>query len=92
MEFEWDDAKSARNEAERGLPFSAGREIFSGPIVLFDDNRFDYGERRQVAMGLFKGDVVLVVVFTDRHGLRRIISVRKANPRERKFYHENPKV
>ncbi len=43
-------------------------------------------------MGLFRGEIVLLVVFTDRNAVRRIISARKANKRERKLYHESLKI
>ena len=49
------------------------------------DNRFDYGEVRQVAFGRIRNRL-FVCVFVDRAGERRLISLRKANKRELKRY------
>jgi uncharacterized DUF497 family protein len=45
------------------------------------DDRFDYGEARNVAFGLINGRL-FACVYADRHGERRVISLRKANKRE----------
>jgi len=50
--------------------------------VEWPDDRQDYGERRVRAIGEVNG-VVLHIVFTDRGDVRRIISARVANKRER---------
>lgn len=50
-------------------------------VHVVDDERMDYGERRQVAYGLIR-DRLFVCVFTDRGEIRRVISLRKANSRE----------
>jgi hypothetical protein len=59
--------------------------------VRFVDNRRDYGEQRVVAIGLAQG-IALTVVFTDRTEtgaiVRRIISARLSNRRERQAYFE----
>ena len=51
------------------------------------DDRFDYGETRQVAFGPIRGRL-FVCVFVERGATRRIISLRKANSREVKSYGE----
>ena len=33
MDFEWDRAKSERNESERGLPFELAALLFDGPTI-----------------------------------------------------------
>ena len=52
--------------------------------------RFDYVEERFVAYGMVEGRV-WVCVFTPRNEVCRIISVRKANDRETRRYHESPR-
>jgi uncharacterized DUF497 family protein len=52
------------------------------------DGRRNYGEVRMIGYALIS-DRVYVVVFTDRGNIRRIISLRKANPREVRFYANN---
>ena len=52
------------------------------------DDRFEYGEVREVAFG-FINDRLFVCVYADREAERRVISLRKANMREVKRYGEN---
>ena len=64
----------------------------STTYVEFDDTRRDYGERRVIALGLADG-IPITVVFTDRvaadHGVvRRLISARLRNRKERRHYAE----
>lgn len=91
MTFGWDAAKSSRNLAVRGFDFEFASLVFGGTYVEFDDSRRDYGERRIVALGL-ADDIPLTVVFTDRVGpdgvVRRIISARLSNRKERRHYAE----
>ncbi len=41
MDFEWDAAKSARNEAERGLPFELTALFIDGLVIERVDDRRD---------------------------------------------------
>ena len=50
-----------------------------------EDDRWDYGEDRFVTIGFLDG-VMVVTVWTPRNLRRRIISMRKANERERRLY------
>ncbi len=59
--------------------------LFDGHHIVAPDDRFDYGEVRQVAFGRIGGRL-FVCVFVDRGSTRRIISLRKANSREVKRY------
>ena len=85
MIFEWDEAKSRRNLADRRLPFDAAVAMFDGPILETIDSRCDYGEIRMKVLGAVRG-VCLVCVYTDRGEVRRIISLRLANRKERDDY------
>jgi uncharacterized protein len=86
MLFEWDEAKSARNLAERGFGFDYAARIFLGPTLEKADDRRDYGEVRMQAIGQ-AGDDVLFVAYTDRGAARHIISARLASRKERKLWH-----
>ncbi|MFL6796071.1 MAG: BrnT family toxin [Xanthobacteraceae bacterium] len=85
MVFEWDESKSLSNARRRGLPFDIAMALFDGPTLESPDRRHDYGERRVKAIGWAAGQV-LVCVYTDRTAVRRIISLRTANRRERDGY------
>ena len=88
MEFEWDDAKAALNLARHRIDFLDAIEVFVDPFRLeLEDNRAEYGELRLKTVGMVNG-IVTVVVFTLRGKRTRIISARKAEPYERRAYHE----
>ena len=69
----------------RGLDFSDVARIDWTTALIFDDDRRDYGEHRQTVLGLLDGRLI-VVAFTLRADAMRVISMRKANARERKIY------
>ncbi len=85
MKYEFDPAKDAKNTIERSLSLALAPYVFEGLVHVVDDDRKDYGERRQVAYGLILGRL-FVCVFTDRGETRRVISLRKANSREVEAY------
>ena len=92
MTVEWDAAKSTRNLGQRGFDFEFASLVFASTYVEFDDTRRDYGERRIVALGTADG-ISLTVVFTDRVEstgavVRRLISARLSNRKERRQYAE----
>jgi uncharacterized DUF497 family protein len=86
MTFTWDPAKNAANIAKHGVSFEQAMRIFAGPVVTGFDDRNDYGELREISIGLLDGIAVLVVVQTERDGVIRIISARRALKHERKLY------
>ena len=83
--MEWDEAKSEANRRQRGFGFDVAALIFDGETLEWDDTRKDYGEKRVIALGQVRGRC-LVVVYTWRQGVRRIISARKANKGESDAY------
>ena len=87
MYFEWDEDKNRSNLQKHGIAFEEAREIFSGPVITSIDNRFVYGETREISIGAIQGLVIVTVAHTDRSGVTRIISARKSTPKERKGYY-----
>ncbi|MBM4301509.1 MAG: BrnT family toxin [Deltaproteobacteria bacterium] len=87
MELAWDEVKRRANYAKHGLDFRDAEKVFQGITLTAEDNRQDYGEKRLISLGLLE-DMVVVVVHTARREKIRIISMRKANPGERKAYEE----
>jgi len=85
MTYEWDEAKNHLNFAKHGLDFEDAELVFIGPCVTFADDRFDYGEERLITLGLLAGRAV-VIAHAPRGEATRIISMRKANRREKKIY------
>lgn len=81
MRIEFDPDKRARTLAERGLDFLDAAEVFQGSLLQAEDERIDYGEPRFISFGPLRGRLV-VLVWTPRGEVRRIISMRYANERE----------
>lgn len=82
MRFDWDPAKDERNRQERGFGFDFASLIFERDTIEWPDDRRDYGEARVRTIGEADG-VLLHVVFTDRGDVRRVISARLADRKER---------
>ncbi len=83
--IEFDQSKRLTTLLERGLDFARAAEAFSGRHFTDQDERRDYSEPRFITIGTLDGFAV-VMVWTPRGGARRIISMRKANERERERY------
>ena len=85
MKVSFDPAKREKTLEERGLDFADAGLVFEGPVFEKRDDRFDYPEPRYVTAGLLRERMV-IVVWTPVSGGRRIISMRKANEREKARY------
>lgn len=94
MEFEWDEQKNRANITKHGIDFEQAKALFDDPyLVSRVDERFEYGEVREVSIGqmplVTQGQTLIVlVVHTERNGITRIISARKATKQERRLYEE----
>lgn len=60
-------------------------DVFRGKTLTVEDDRQDYGEPRFITIGTLDGRMV-VLVWTPRANAYRIISMRKANDREKALY------
>ena len=89
--YEWNETKNQENLSKHGLSFEDANIVFSGRCVTIEDTRYDYGEERFITLGLLAGRVV-VIAHTPRGERTRVISMRKANSREQKIYHERLKT
>ena len=90
MRYEWDEGKNAANRAKHGLDFSEAEAFCWDTALETVDDRADYGEKRWIALGLI-GVRVHVMIYTKRVENIRIISLRKANKREREYYESGKK-
>ena len=82
MRISYDPTKRVRTLADRGLDINDAVEVFEGVTAEVQDTRRDYGEPRIICFGLLRGRLVQVV-YTPRGADRHIISMRKANDREK---------
>jgi uncharacterized DUF497 family protein len=85
MTVEFDEAKRARTLTERGLDMARADEVFDGASLTVEDDRMEYGETRYITIG-FLDERMVVLVWTPRGDVHRIISMRKANDREKAIY------
>lgn len=87
MEFEWDENKNNSNWLKHRVDFADAVHVFLDENrVEREDTRRDYGEKRFQTIGKTNYGI-LFVVYTERNeNTIRLISARKANKKERKFY------
>ena len=82
---EWDEDKRQSNIRKHRVDFFDSNEWEWDAALVFADERKDYGERRFIAYVPI-GRRLHVVIFTERNDTRRLISARKANMREIRYY------
>jgi uncharacterized DUF497 family protein len=89
MQFEWDPEKAKSNYNKHKVSFEEAVTVFYDPLsVTFDDPDHSVGERRFITIGSSSHDHSIVISHSEREEAVRIISARRATPRERKR-HEN---
>ena len=81
VDISYDPAKNARNIADRGLPFDRAAAFDFATAKLWKDARRAHPETRIVAIGYLDGRLHVLVFSETERGIR-VISFRKANPRE----------
>jgi uncharacterized protein len=85
MEVEFDAAKDAVNRAKHGVSLSAAERFDFDTALTGIDDRFDYGETREIAIGWLDSRL-FYLVYTMRGDVVRVISLRPANKRESERY------
>jgi uncharacterized DUF497 family protein len=81
----WDESKRRKNIKDHGLDFVGCEAIWDGFTITREDVRQAYGEKRLVTFGLLNG-VAVVLVHSERRTGSRIISLRKAEKHEKRYY------
>jgi uncharacterized protein len=87
--FDWDENKAASNAKKHGVSFEEAQSVFSDEHAkLIDDPDHSSSEERFVLLGLSSTLRLLLVChcYRTEGSVIRIISARKANPKESKFY------
>lgn len=95
MRFVWDGNKERRNRRKHGVSFEVAALVFQDPAALSLLDRVVDDEERWLSLGLVGGLVLLAVAHTieeaESEETIRIISARKASPRERMEYERQAK-
>ena len=83
VEFEWDEAKRKDTLEKRGIDFASMTNFeWATALIRSSDRR---GESRWAAIG-YMGSRLCHVVYAERRGRCRVISLRRANSLERREY------
>ena len=88
--FQWDEGKLDKNLVKHNVEnWECEQIFFNEPLIILDDPGHSRSERRWAAFGRTDAGRALVVIFTKRGDLLRVISARDMNKKERKFYEES---
>jgi uncharacterized DUF497 family protein len=83
---DFDPKKNAANLKKHGVSLSEGDGVLNDPLALTVEDDSAEGEQRFVTIGMNIFGTPMVVVHSPRGDESRIISVRRADPKERKSY------
>jgi uncharacterized protein len=87
LKFQWNAQKAIRNKKKHRVTFTEAATVFQDPLALiFDDEEHSEAECREIIVGHSNRNRILVVSFTERHNVIRMISARKADRGEREDY------
>ena len=94
LRFEWDASKAQSNLSKHRVSFEIASRVFADPFAMVAQDRIENAERRWQTLGIVDGHLLLLVAHTvreDEDGTEviRIISARRAEPKERKDYEKN---
>ena len=89
MSAEFDPKKDAANIKKHGVSLSEGDGVLNDPLALTVEDPSAEGEQRFVTIGMNAFGSLMVVVHTPRSSGSRTISVRKADPKERRNYEKS---
>jgi uncharacterized DUF497 family protein len=85
----WDPSKALLNKEKHGVEFEEAATVFRDPLLLVQpDLEHSQEEERWLALGISARQLLLVVVHTENERTIRLISARKAEPRERRRYEQ----
>ncbi len=87
MIVSWDENKNKKNRLKHGISFDIAKLVFNDEdrIELYDEDHSIY-EDRYIVIGYV--EELLVVIYTIRGSIYRIISARKATKTERAYYEQ----
>lgn len=88
MDYEWDEAKAQLNLEKHGVAFETVHNFEWETALVLEDDREEYGEDRYRSMG-YIGTGLYALVFTFRGDTIRVISLRQATRREKRYYESN---
>jgi uncharacterized DUF497 family protein len=89
IRFDWDPRKAKHNQQKHGISFEEASTVFADPLsITIDDPVHSGEEERFVDVRMSRRGRLLVVCYTQRSGLIRLISAREPTYAEQKQYEE----
>jgi uncharacterized protein len=89
MRFDWDENKAASNLLKHGVSFAEAKTVFDDPLYVdFYDPAHSDDEDRYLIVGESNQRRLLIVSYTERGNLIRLISAREVTRTEREVYEE----
>lgn len=88
MKTTFDPKKNAINLRRHGVSLTEGDGVLNDPLALTIEDDSAQGEQRFVSIGINTFGRLMVVMYTHRGENIRLISVRQAEPKERRAYEE----
>lgn len=87
MEFEWDKGKAEKNLIKHDVSFDEAKTVFDDPLYVdFYDSNHSENESRYLIVGESSRDRLLIVSYTERGNVIRLISARETTKTERETY------
>lgn len=89
MQFEWNKNKADRNLSKHGVSFEEAQTVFEDSLYVdFYDPDHSEEEDRYLIVGESHQGRLLIVSYTERGNIIRLISAREATRTEREVYEE----
>ena len=91
IRFEWDERKNLSNQRKHGVSFEEAAQVFRDVMHVSVQDRVEDGEERWQTFGRVDGVLLLMVAHTVHEQSDtevRIISARRATPKERRRYED----
>lgn len=89
MIYKWDPKKATANLRKHGMSFEEAAIVFLDPLAItFPDPDHSDEEDREITIGLTMKHRVMFVSHSPQGDRTRIISARRATPKERMQYEE----
>jgi uncharacterized DUF497 family protein len=86
--FEWDSGKASKNLRKHQVDFADAATSVEDPLAFTMRDESSEDEERWITLGMAATGDLLVVVWTWRATVVRLISARTASPGERRQYEE----
>ena len=88
--FQWDEGNINKNLYKHNVEnWECEQVYFNEPLIILDDPKHSYAEKRWAAFGKTDAGRMLTVIFTKRGSIIRVISAKDMKRKERIFYEKN---